>query len=287
MNSGQKYKVSLSLANKNDVRIIAYHFIERDANVLDIGCACGDFGVLLNEGKSCRVSGLDYDADSLALASTTGAYQFLEQADLNFYDVNRHPEWEGYFDCITFLDVLEHLVTPGDCLIKLLNFLKPGGHAIISLPNLAFGDIKLGLLNNEFCYSTTGILDNTHLRFYTYKSIAGFLAKSRLVVIDSDFKLSTLDPKLMAATDAELLAQVRGDPHSFIYQYVMKCGRSDLSIDDITAINVTKLNVAFADIRSNLLLLGAREMLAAAIPPGSIWRRILSNAVAMIRSIRS
>jgi 2-polyprenyl-3-methyl-5-hydroxy-6-metoxy-1,4-benzoquinol methylase len=287
MTRGEKYKVQLTLADENDARVIAYHFVDKESSVLDVGCACGDFGGLLNDRKSCRVYGFDYDADSLELASATGSYRHLEWADLNVYDMDRHPEWKGYFDYITFLDVLEHLVTPRDSLDKLLGYLKPSGHVVISLPNLAFGDIKLGLLNNEFCYTSTGILDNTHLRFFTYKSIAGFLAESRLVVVDAGFKLSRLNPKLMAATDTELLAHIRGDPHSFIYQYVMKCGRSDLSIDEITAINVTKLNVAFADIRSNLLLLGAREMLAAAIPPGSIWRRILSNAVAMIRSIRS
>lgn len=283
MVQGQKYKVKLNLADSNDARIIAYHFVEEGASVLDVGCACGDFGVLLNKAKSCRMHGLDYDSHSLAIASKTECYQYLEQADLNVYEVKEGSKWLRYFDCITFLDVLEHLVAPRDCLTKLLNFLKPGGDVVVSLPNLAFGDIKLGLMNDEFFYSTTGILDNTHLRFFTYKSIASFLAESELIVVDVGFKLSGFDSKLKSMVDDALLLRVNSDPHSFVYQYVMRCKRSDLSTAELTAANMGKLNISLMDIRPRLLMLGAREVLAAALPPSSKLRRILRKAVALLR----
>ena len=112
MNLGEKYKVQLSLSDFNDARILAFNFVNPATRVLDVGCACGDFGALLSNSKSCNVHGVDYDADSLKLAASTACYQHLEQADLNVYDIKRHPEWNSYFDCITFLDVLRATYLP-------------------------------------------------------------------------------------------------------------------------------------------------------------------------------
>lgn len=284
--SGEKYKVNLSLADKNDVRVIAFAFVERGVNLLDIGCACGDFGAMLSKFKTCNVHGVDYDADSLKLAASTAGYQHLEQADLNVYDIKRHPEWNNYFDCITFLDVLEHLVTPLDSLQQLLTYLRPGGDVIVSLPNIAFGEIKAGLMNDEFRYTSTGILDNTHLRFFTYKSIARFLAEAGLVVVDADFKLSGLDPILKAKLDDELYARIHADLHSFVYQYVLKCKRFERSIDELSAMNLAAIDNSLSNVRPRLLTLGAKELLSSVLPPGSKWRQILRDAVAMIRILR-
>lgn len=286
MKPGQKYKVALLPSDTNDVRIMAYNYIDVGSAVLDVGCACGDFGALLFSRKSCRMYGLDFDSDSLVVAEKAKSYSYLERVDCNCVGADFHPEWSGYFDCITFLDVLEHLLTPQDCLIKFLSFLKPDGDVIVSLPNLAFGDIKLQLMNDEFCYTTTGILDRTHLRFFTYKSIAGLLAEVGLVVADANFKLSGLDTKLKEATDDELLSRISGDPHSFVYQYVMRCKMSDLPVAELTEANMGKLNVALRDIRPRLLLLGARKMLATLLPSGSRWHRIFRHAAAVLYSGR-
>lgn len=287
LNPGEKYKVQLSLNDSNDARILAFHFVEPAAKVLDVGCACGDFGALLRNSKSCKMYGFDYDSDSLKLAASTECYQNLEQADLNVYDIKRHPEWNNYFDCITFLDVLEHLVVPLAILQQLLTYLRPGGDVIVSLPNVAFGDIKARLMNDEFCYTTTGILDNTHLRFFTYKSIAHFLAEAGLVVVDADFKLSGLDPKLKAELDDELYARIHGDRHSFVYQYVLKCKLSERSIDALSAINMAVIDNSLSNVRPRLLMLGAKELLSMVLPPGSKWRRILRDVVNVVRSGRN
>ncbi len=278
MKPGQKYRVALSPNDTNDVRVMAHGFIDARSSVLDVGCACGDFGSLLFSHKACRIYGLDFDADSLVVAEESKSYEHLEQVDCNSIGADFHPEWAGYFDYITFLDVLEHLLAPQDCLNRILSFLKPGGDVIISLPNLAFGDIKLRLMNDEFSYTDTGILDRTHLRFFTYKSIAVFLAEAGLVVTGAGFKLSGLDPKLKEATDDELLSRVCGDTHSFVYQYITRCRKSELPVAELTTINVAKLNVAHADIRHRLRLLGVRSMLATVFPSGSKWRRILKRA---------
>lgn len=287
MKPGQKYRVALSPSDTNDVRVMAYGFIDAESTVLDVGCACGDFGSLLFSRKSCRVYGLDFDADSLAVAEASQSYAHLERVDCNRVGADFHPEWSGYFDYITFLDVLEHLLAPQDCLNRVLSFLKPGGNVIISLPNLAFGDIKLRLMNDEFCYTDTGILDHTHLRFFTYKSIAGFLAEAGLLVIDAGFKLAGLDPKLKEMTDNELLSRVCDDPHSFVYQYVAKCRKSDMSLAELTSINLAKLNVAHADIRARLLFLGVKRVLAATLPADSKWRSLLRRLRAALHSRRS
>lgn len=287
MSPGEKYKVQLSLADSNDARILAFHFVEPSAKVLDVGCACGDFGALLRKAKSCQLYGFDYDADSLKLASSIACYQHLEQVDLNIYDTKLHPEWNSYFDCITFLDVLEHLVAPHESLQRLLAYLRPGGNVIVSLPNLAFGDIKISLMNNEFHYTDTGILDNTHLRFFTYKSIASFLAEAGLMVVTANFKLSGIDPKMKANLDNELYERICADLHSYVYQYVIKCKRSGNPVDELTAANMAVIDCALQNIKPRLLMLGAKELLSTVLPPGSKWRRILRDAVAVFRAGRS
>lgn len=281
--SGEKYKVNLSLADKNDVRVIACDFVESGVNLLDVGCACGDFGALLRNFKACNVYGLDYDADSLRLAAATACYDHLEQVDLNVYDINHHPEWNNYFDCITFLDVLEHLLSPLEILRQLLTYLRPGGEVVVSLPNIAFGDIKAGLMNDEFKYAATGILDNTHLRFFTYKSIARFLAEAGLVVSECDFKVSRLDLKLKSELDGELYERIQADMHSFIYQYVLKCKQSERSVEELFVMNLAVIDNSLSNVRPRLLMLGAKELLSTILPPGSKWRRKLKDVVAMIR----
>ena len=93
------------------------------------------------------------------------------------------PEGEGPFDVIVYGDVLEHLVDPLRVLVELDRSLAPTGFVIISVPNIAHLWIRLLLLFGRFEYLDRGILDQSHLRFFTERSLRAMLANAGLSIV--------------------------------------------------------------------------------------------------------
>lgn len=153
--------------------------IKSNSDVLDVGCASGYFAQLLKQ-KNCKVWGLDNDEKSLNIAQ-----QFCHRVNRmnleNGFTPNILPSQS--FDYILFLDVLEHLKTPENLLIQAKNYLKPDGKIIISLPNSATLWLRLQLLTGNFNYTETGILDKTHLRFYTFTTFRKLLENHGFKII--------------------------------------------------------------------------------------------------------
>ena len=78
---------------------------------------------------------------------------------------------DGAFDYILYADVLEHLRDPQVVLAKMKRFLKPDGVVLLSVPNVANGDIIANLLCDQFTYTPLGLLDNTHIHLFARKSL--------------------------------------------------------------------------------------------------------------------
>ena len=149
---------------------------------LDVGCSSGNLGAALIAHKDCRVHGIDVNLDALAQATQKGYEQVYA------LDLIREPGGLGMvpdlnFDCIICADVLEHLVNPELILPILANKLRPGGLMIVSLPNVAFGLNRLHLLLGNWNYREYGIMDKTHLRFYTIQSGIRLVKESGLEVL--------------------------------------------------------------------------------------------------------
>ena len=87
---------------------------------------------------------------------------------------------EDKFDVIVFADVLEHFVHPLDVLAMATSVLAPNGRIIISIPNVAHLSVRLQLLLGSFTYTDRGILDRTHLHFYTKKTLKEMITKAGL-----------------------------------------------------------------------------------------------------------
>ena len=133
---------------------------------LDVGCGQGTFGQLLKRTRGMEVWGIEPVAAAAAIAATRldcvieGA--FSAEADLP----------EGKFDVITFNDVLEHLMEPGAALRLAARILNPGGVVVASIPNIRhFPTLWEVVVRGEWQYTDSGILDRTHVRFFTRKSI--------------------------------------------------------------------------------------------------------------------
>jgi SAM-dependent methyltransferase len=135
--------------------------------ILDVGCGEGRLGAALKDGRPDRVVyGIEMQPAAAARAAECLDRVFrLDVAD------GDPPLEANSLDCIAFGDVLEHLVDPEAVLTRLRRLLAPGGVAIASIPNIQHHTILAALLRGDFQYTSAGLLDATHLRFFTGSTI--------------------------------------------------------------------------------------------------------------------
>lgn len=148
-------------------------------NILEIGCGTGSTLRYLKEAELCRwTAGVELFAGAAAEAKENidlALQGNIEQMELPFQ--------AEQFDVILCLDVLEHLVDPWAVVKRLDGLLKPGGSIIASIPNVRFYKVPLQLLfKGKWEYKDEGILDRTHLRFFTFNSARDLLEVSGLKV---------------------------------------------------------------------------------------------------------
>ena len=143
------------------------HLIGNNKEVLDFGCATGYLAHFLSQ-RGCRVTGLEINPEAAKTAE-----QYCEKVIIADLDLVSLAEIlpEKRFDVAVFGDVLEHLRNPWHTLKATINLLKPDGYVVASIPNVAHGAIRLALLKGKFEYSELGILDDTHLRFFTRETV--------------------------------------------------------------------------------------------------------------------
>ncbi|HLK58757.1 MAG TPA: class I SAM-dependent methyltransferase [Chthonomonadaceae bacterium] len=135
--------------------------------LLDVGCSAGGFGALVKRERGAEVWGIEYQP---AVAETAKAR--LDRVFAGDVAEILPTLPDAYFDCVTFNDVLEHLVNPYQVLLDTARLLKPGGYIVCSIPNLRYYKVMIELLfKKDFQYRDFGVLDKTHLRFFTQKSI--------------------------------------------------------------------------------------------------------------------
>ena len=132
--------------------------------ILDVGTASGYLGKILSE-KGHYVAGIEKDAATAEKAKAY--YHSFRLADIETFEFPYRRE----FDYILFADVLEHLRDPAAVIRRCIPALKESGKIIISVPNIANFIIRLSLLAGRFDYMDRGILDRTHLRFFTLRSL--------------------------------------------------------------------------------------------------------------------
>ena len=149
----------------------------RGRRLLDVGAADGFLAQRLTE-QGYEVTCIEGDPGLAALA--VGKCRAVVQADLD----REVPELDGPFDVIVYGDVLEHLKDPLRVFQHLNRYLRPDGTLVVSVPNVAHLWVRLQLLLGRFEYTDRGILDRTHLRFFTLASLRRFLAEAKVTVIE-------------------------------------------------------------------------------------------------------
>ncbi|HET9393786.1 MAG TPA: methyltransferase domain-containing protein [Candidatus Rubrimentiphilum sp.] len=199
--------------------------IPPSSTVLDVGCASGYLAQLLR-GKNCIVTGIEVNESAAAIARQHSAEVFV--ADLeeeSLAEIVKRQE----FDIIVFADVLEHLRTPGEVLKSAHGLLKPGGVVLASVPNIAHGAMRLSLLTGNFDYAEFGILDDSHLRFFTARSLDALFLSAGFSIEHVDrfrvplFSDSNLVPHIQEADFApQVVEEVRSDPEHDTLQFIVR-----------------------------------------------------------------
>jgi 2-polyprenyl-3-methyl-5-hydroxy-6-metoxy-1,4-benzoquinol methylase len=205
--------------------------VGENKRVVDFGCATGYFAQLLTS-KGCQVTGVEMNSKAAQVAE-----QYCEQvivADLDFVSIAELLPAKT-FDVAVFGDVLEHLRNPWKVLELTRQILKPEGYVVASIPNIAHGAIRLALLKGQFEYTEVGILDDTHLRFFTRKTVeklfeeTGYfieVVKPTKLPICSD---SNLVPYIDKSNfDNQIVEQIEQDEDADTLQFVIKAFTSSL-----------------------------------------------------------
>lgn len=141
---------------------------------LDVGCAKGFFSAMLKLSKGVEEAwGIEMVEECAKEASFRLDYVLMGLFDEVYTQLPDH-----YFDCVFLNDVLEHMQDPEDCLMKIKNKLTPKGVIIASIPNVRHVEVLRELLfRGDWEYKDSGILDRTHLRFFTKKSMERMFEK--------------------------------------------------------------------------------------------------------------
>lgn len=195
------------------------------ATVLDLGCGPGVLGRLTASlKKSCTFDAVEGDPEAVAMAR--GFYRDIIAADLQSAELATLLPGRKY-DFIVLADVIEHLEAPGRLLRRLPPLLAPQGRLLISLPHIGYAGLVAELLTGQFTYRPHGLIDRTHLRFFTRASATRLLALSGFAVAATDeivkppvmtefgaTTLDTLDPAVRGA----LLTR----PDALLYQLLIE-----------------------------------------------------------------
>jgi len=135
--------------------------------ILDVGCGEGNFGSQLKNERRIIVWGIEPDEKASIKAKLVLDQVFTDRFEQAFPDLPK-----DFFDCIVFNDVLEHLNDPGTVLKSCLSLLHSNGYIVSSIPNVRYiGNLYELLVKKDWEYKQGGILDQTHYRFFTQKSI--------------------------------------------------------------------------------------------------------------------
>ncbi|RFC32992.1 MAG: Methyltransferase domain-containing protein [Candidatus Nitrotoga sp. MKT] len=199
--------------------------VGENKQVLEVGCAMGFQTRALHEIQRCQVTGIEIDPDA---ANYARPYcEDLIIGDIETMNVGQLLH-DRQFDVITFADVLEHLKDPAAVLYKMKPLLREGAYVLASIPNIAHCSVVYEMARGRFAYRSLGLLDDTHIRFFTLQNVyqtfekAGYLVvaldRNRLPASETEFKTNPETDE-----DRQFLEYIKQrNPDAETYQFVVK-----------------------------------------------------------------
>ena len=227
--SMSKYDFALDMETDNSVSQILRN-TRPNSDVLEIGCAHGRMTKYLREQLGCRVVIIERDGAAGRAAANFASDATLVGEELG--DVEKDG-WREHlrrlrasFDYIIFADILEHLFHPERALAHAVEFLKPEGSVWVSVPNLAHNSVLIELLQDRFEYRNVGLLDASHVHFFSEQSllklvhVAGLRLLRRLDPIQwvTHTELKNSYAELPPAVAEFLKARKNGEVYQFVWE---------------------------------------------------------------------
>lgn len=177
------YDYSPDLINKvlnqpnNPLKVIS-ELIEDGSRILDIGTGNGILADILKH-KLTRIIIDGIEVNEFAGKLSRPKYRKFYQGDVRkLFKIFQDEQ----YDYIILADIIEHMANPYLFLKKLVNITSEDTKIILTVPNIAFGSVRISLLNGDFEYSDSGILEKTHLRFFNIKTLKQMLEKLEICI---------------------------------------------------------------------------------------------------------
>jgi SAM-dependent methyltransferase len=221
-NLSHQYRTTVDPSASNNPHSYALELVGGGHRVLEVGCSTGHVTKhLVAAGNT--VVGVEIDESAAVEARQVTDIVHVIDLDMTKLSSIEH----GEFDVILLGDVLEHVRNPPAVLGDIVTLLAPAGRLVVSVPNAAHVDVRLMLLEGRVEYQDDGLLDRTHLRWFTKASFrelldgCGFMATDmRRVIFPLGGSNVPFDPS--AHSDATI-DFILSDPDALSYQYVVEC----------------------------------------------------------------
>jgi 2-polyprenyl-3-methyl-5-hydroxy-6-metoxy-1,4-benzoquinol methylase len=221
------YEVPVDPDADNNCHAYLLSWVGYNKSVLEVGCSSGYLTKIMSE-RGCDVIGIEIDPEVASVAEEWAERVVVGNIDDG--DVWNYVKDES-FDVVLLGDILEHLHDPLDSLRQAVKKLKPSGYVITSLPNVAHGDVRLSLMSGRFPYADTGLLDRSHVRFFTAELARQLHAEAGLRIIDTKRVIVPLFATEIGVkredVDNLIVDAVLTDPEAETYQFVTKCVRDN------------------------------------------------------------
>ena len=225
-----KYSTEMHMSNESDVRVKILKAVKPNSTVLEFGPACGVMTKHLKEVLGCEVYIVEINEEDFTAA--------MEYAVDGVCGDATRLEWENRFfdvrfDYVIFADVLEHVYEPEVLLGRAAAYLKEGGRILLSVPNIAHNSIIINLLKDRFEYKQVGLLDNSHIRFFTYNGLLEMLDRQGLKpAVEDAVYLHPLQTEFADNYDYGVgkSQMLKNKPNGYVYQFVFEAVKKDVEV---------------------------------------------------------
>lgn len=249
-----KYDFALDMNTDNSNSLILRN-IKPNTKVLEIGPAHGRMTKYLKEQLNCDVYIVEYDKDAGDVAKQYATMSWIGPEFGNIERLHWFKDLQDskvLFDYIIFADVLEHLKTPMETLKLVTQLLKDDGSILISIPNIGYNGLLIDLLQDKFQYRDSGILDRTHLTFFTYNSLRDFVASASLTVVKEHNVINTIGNSEFANSynqvPKEVGEYIKKRKYGEVYQFIWELKKAEVEISIIIPVH-NKVNFTISALK--------------------------------------
>jgi 2-polyprenyl-3-methyl-5-hydroxy-6-metoxy-1,4-benzoquinol methylase len=223
--------------------------IKPDSHILEFGPAHGRLTKYLKEELNSDITIVEIDDEAGEIASQYANKSYIGKTKGNIETFYWEQDLEGKkFDYIIFADVLEHLYNPKKVLKKSSEMLKEDGSILLSIPNVAHNSVIIDLINNEFNYRDVGLLDDTHIRFFTNNSFKRLVTEVGLNLVREEATYAKVDDtefnNCYNQISKNISKELRKRNEGNIYQYIFELKQNEYNkeIPPLRYVNYDKYN---------------------------------------------